>query len=309
MPSSRDFRAWLEVNVPTRLVTPRDVAWFLNRARTGPASGLLEDLPESGPLHGRNLVRHLGSFGVPGTRWGSLSVVTTNKPGSGSLRAWSTESWDLMMKALDRDPVSVVAKVSSLTEFGDSGAGEAISFEVSRVSGTAFTQFAITRSSPSGSTAEFDTELTEWLELFCECLRRLPASQGFIADDNRGEQGCTPLELALRHARLEWAESGLLRQYAWTTFLPLEAVSLVGGIDTLRESGAFWKVVEVEAKGVLAVATQLSSEYDANAVGHVFRALAPALPAGTPRAPSAHTGPFKMVYEDAGAFGGRPLLD
>ena len=161
----------------------------------------------------------------------------------------------------------------------------------------------------SATDQEWDGRLVDWGRFFVDALATLGSTTeyGFVADDQSGDQGPTALEQKLGSWPFRWADSRLLRQYAWMTYLAPSALDMVGGVRTIRETGSFETVLELDCGGVVVVATKVPSQYDSDAVFRVFRALAPALPAGELYAPQAYVPPYKLVYEDAAVYGGKRM--
>jgi len=80
---------------------------------------------------------------------------------------------------------------------------------------------------------------------------------------------------------LRWEEAVLERDligYSWITLCPASAVARLGGVASLRNGGAFWRVDELPGGGTLLQATERADQYDQAAAGRAFGALAPALP-------------------------------
>jgi hypothetical protein len=143
--------------------------------------------------------------------------------------------------------------------------------------------------------------LVEFLAEFCE---RSSASFGNIASDNSA--GLTALETLLgRQPRDALIQSEqVLRGYSWVTLCPGALVARLGGVSELKASGAFIEVRPLSGGGALLRATETFDNYDDEAMRRVFRTLAPVLPAGLPREPSAPSTRRRMrlVYEDAADY-------
>ena len=91
-----------------------------------------------------------------------------------------------------------------------------------------------------------------------------------------------------------------MRGYSWITICPQEIGDRLGGEEALRATGAFCEVSSLRAGGYWLLATPTYLEYDMEAATRVFRALAPALPAGMPMDPSQWSDRdlYKVVLED-----------
>ncbi|MEU7826397.1 hypothetical protein [Catellatospora sp. NPDC049133] len=96
-----------------------------------------------------------------------------------------------------------------------------------------------------------------------------------------------------------------LRGYSWLTILPKELAAVVGGAGALTASGAFSQVRRLRHGGFWLLATDDYRDYDQAAVERVFRALAPALRAGTPTQWPRRSGesPQRQVFRDAAGTG------
>ena len=98
-----------------------------------------------------------------------------------------------------------------------------------------------------------------------------------------------PLEFLLqreRSPRDSMARSRhTVRSYSWVTIISEEIGHRLGGTDALQGSGAFHRVEHLPGGGFLLQATELFEQYQHEQAYRVFRVLAPALPAGVPRAP------------------------
>lgn len=76
----------------------------------------------------------------------------------------------------------------------------------------------------------------------------------------------------------------VLRGYSWVTICPPELAGRLGGVSGMVDSGAFATVKELTHGGLWLQATPDAAAYDQAAVWRVFKALAPMLPTGMPRA-------------------------
>lgn len=73
-----------------------------------------------------------------------------------------------------------------------------------------------------------------------------------------------------------------LRGYAWVTILPEEIGRRLGGLDALRDSGAFVEVEHLAGGGFWCRATDTPEQFDQPAAERVFEVVAPVLPPGQP---------------------------
>lgn len=148
--------------------------------------------------------------------------------------------------------------------------------------------------------AESQRVLTDFVADFAE---RGSATFANIASDNSA--GRTALETFLpRRRTVGMMESPLrARGYSWVTVISAEQVQRLGGMTVLEATGAFVEVRPLRYGGALLRATELFEDYDDEAMGRLFRVLAPVLPPGRPRKLPTYAGlPVpRLVYEDAAA--------
>ncbi|MFF2101776.1 hypothetical protein [Streptomyces sp. NPDC058202] len=110
----------------------------------------------------------------------------------------------------------------------------------------------------------------------------------------------TNLDAALRRRkRTSLRESRqFLRGYAWVTVCPAELTARFGGAANLEKSGAFHRVLPLQAGGVLLQASDTLTGYTDQVMQRVFEALAPVLPPGEPRPDPAYPA-MRFVPRDA----------
>lgn len=291
----RVVRRWLELGVET--LAAHKVASLLAA-------------PE---LPSKSLSRHLGAFGEPGTPWCSLVVHTDTASGGwgGSLRAWTPKNWEnFLSRDLAKFPRGVEVKFSELDEHGDTGAGDYVHLEVHRDEDMTEWTSLMAHREPLPEVEDRDALALLWLDFLTRVATELA---GYVRFGCIGEdlttQPTTPLEQALRHVGGEALAQGRLRGYSWVTILGSAALERVGGVGELQRSGAFHEVTDLGSGTVLVRATPHPSQYDDEAVAKVFRALAPALPAGEPWKDGSGFGPEhqarippdyrKLVWADA----------
>jgi hypothetical protein len=83
----------------------------------------------------------------------------------------------------------------------------------------------------------------------------------------------------VRHSRQ------VVRSYSWVTVIAEEIGQRLGGLERLRDSGAFHRVVHLPGGGFLLQATARFEDYQHEQAYRVFTVLAPALPPGVPDPP------------------------
>jgi hypothetical protein len=97
-----------------------------------------------------------------------------------------------------------------------------------------------------------------------------------------------------------------LRGYSWVTIVAQELLPRLGGIERLRDTGAFTQVRPLAAGGVWLQATDDYRTFDDRALIKVFEAVAPALRPGMPRhLPNTMPGknPQRLAIRDAAELG------
>lgn len=284
------------LNVRLDVVLPEDPAEFQRAARLWLERGVellaphkVASLRAAPELPGKSLTRHLGSFGEPGTPWGSLVVHTDTPSGGigigGSLRAWTQKNWDsFIARDLAKLPRGVEAKFSQLDKGGHPGGGEFVHLRVERETEVDGWTSMMAHRQPLPEVGARDELALVWFEFLTTIAAELNpyVRFGCIGEDLTIDP-TVPLENALRRPPGLPLREGRLRGYSWVTVLGEAALERVGGVAALERSGAFYEVRDLGGGAVVVRATPYPSQYDAEAVEKVFRALAAALPVGEPR--------------------------
>lgn len=154
-------------------------------------------------------------------------------------------------------------------------------------------------SDPEGGDVEFCSKISRVAEQACE---ELNPTFGRIEFDLAEEK--TNLDIGLRRklktSVLEARE--VLRGYSWWTIVPEEMASQIGGAAYFESREAFCRVHELSRGGLVAQVTPTVKEYDDDAMGRNFSAVAPLLPPGRP---SVHVAfpDVRFVIEDAATVG------
>lgn len=93
----------------------------------------------------------------------------------------------------------------------------------------------------------------------------------------------------------------VLRGYDWLTICADELADRLGGVEALRDSGAFTEVEPLRSGGVWLRATERYADYGEEHIEAVWRALSPVLLKGTPSREMADGSeyPFRLVFRDA----------
>ncbi|BCY07077.1 hypothetical protein [Actinoplanes sp. L3-i22] len=130
-------------------------------------------------------------------------------------------------------------------------------------------------------------EQQRWLAAIRQAADRL--NPGFGQVDYWRDKGRTALERWSGRENRDPKQSILrtrerLRGYSWLTIVAQEVGDRLGGRPALLATGAFEQVEPLTEGGFWLLATKDFRDYEMTAAERVFRALAPALPPGTPRA-------------------------
>ncbi|WP_203698940.1 hypothetical protein [Catellatospora coxensis] len=109
----------------------------------------------------------------------------------------------------------------------------------------------------------------------------------------------TRLDVLLRRDAADSAGEAtrVLRGYEWATLCPSALIGRLGGVDAVRESGAF-AAVRAAGPALLLLATRSPVDYDESAARRVWHTLRPVLPPGRPK-PLPLLSFASMVLEDA----------
>jgi hypothetical protein len=151
-------------------------------------------------------------------------------------------------------------------------------------------------------------EQQRWLEALFSFADGLNPGYGHIAYWHDGatalERGFDPRQYPRQWRYPEFTVDDCrryLRGYSWLTIVPQELAQRLGGVDGLRETGAFWQVRPLSRGGVWLLATADYRDFTGEALARVFHALAPVLRPGTPRQVPQMPGdpPHRIVLQDA----------
>lgn len=303
-PASLKSKLTIQFDVPT----PEDPEVFAELVRRwmGQCADLLArdalDVIEAAPEQPvRSLSRLRGSFGEPGTPWGSIVFAPADRRRQGALYAWSPKAWQRILGRAAERPERLELKLSQLDDIGQPGGGDHYyHFSVERKHDSQHWTSLRAYHSRSGPVPDWAPVQERWLGFakdWAESFEDAPGF-GYVADDAiRG----VPLEKAIGLHKIH-LDDGRLRGYSWVTVLGPTAAHTLGGVDGLRDSGAFCEVRALPSGAVLAQATPTPEEYTPDRVRKVFEVLAPVLPAGMPSIPPIHDPQYKLVYEDAAEF-------
>jgi hypothetical protein len=141
----------------------------------------------------------------------------------------------------------------------------------------------LSTSLPYGSAALSDPQRCGHLvDAVAQALNQADPAFGYVEYDQFSET--SNLDVALRRNPNDYLGTSrcLLRGYAWTTICPEELVGRLGGVDSLRATGAFTRVLPLE-RGAVLQSTETVAGFSDDAMNAVFEALGPVLPPGMPK--------------------------
>ncbi|HVK30015.1 MAG TPA: hypothetical protein VM575_16870 [Nocardioides sp.] len=238
----------------------------------------------------KSLSRHLGSFGPPGTAWGSVIIAPYSRPRhrAASLYAFTERSYARFLAKLSAE----IPERAELLFYEIDTVGEPVSFYV-HLDGPhiddgrpGFVRLIAHR--PGRVADDVAHRWATFTESFLASLA-VPVVYGHVANDMAEETARTALEMATDGWPFEASDPLELRGYSWLTALSPGQAARLGGTDALRGS-AFVQITELGSGSVLLKATERLSEYDGAAIERVWEALRPLLPAGEPLPPPALAG-------------------
>jgi hypothetical protein len=278
--------------------------WF-EAAADGLLAGLLQDL-RSGPPQSRRVFGSGASpepWGEPGGLFASLLRFDRLWGEARSKRVWSERAWKQFLDGLADMPVAAEMRIFELDDRGKPSWNTA-TVSAQRVSEDGrwfrlWCEFLCSDPRPETRIAKLTTQ--DMVDLVRVTAAQIPATFGCVTDDG-GAGGETALEDALLALWDEGIQrSGeVLRGYPWVTICAPEFVDRLGGVETLRASGAFHEVSVLSAGSVWLQATERLEDYQGAALRRVFQTVAPVLPPGQPKP---YVGEYRgrMIYEDASA--------
>lgn len=303
-PASLRAKVMIQFDVPT----PDDPEAFAELVRRWMdqcanllAREALDVIEAAPPQPVRSLSRLQGAFGEPGTPWGSIVFAPAERRRQTALYAWSPKAWSKILGRAAERPRRLELKLSQLDDWGQPGGGDHYyHFSVERKHDSQhWTSLRAFHSRSAGDPTVWAAVQEQWLGFAKDWAESFeePPGFGYVADDAIIARG-VPLENALGLNEIQ-LDDGRLRGYSWVTVLGPKAAQRLGGVDNLRESGAFCEVRALPSGAVLAQATPTPQEYTPQRVRKVFEVLAPVLPAGMPTTFPIQDPQYKLVYEDA----------
>jgi hypothetical protein len=277
---------------------------------------------ETGPKLPPEAIRRAMPSGPPGATWGFVSVTRyfpkkVAKSGQQvftvkeSARVWSARNWAWLLEQLADPPHDATLGTARLADASASHPGYP---ENPRIRMTAYRDKRLPewlRLAFSAPEAELNSPERQrsWLSFLREITERLNPAFGIIDYEYDSLYGQTAVESTIKPLSLRPYFEGMpmsrqvLRGYDWLTVCPQELADRLGGVEALRDTGAFHEVARLSGGGVWLLATADYRDYDEAAMDRVFRALAPALPPGTPvlldESRIRQGREYRVVYRDA----------
>lgn len=243
----------------------------------------------------QSVLRNL-SYGAPGSIW--AHYVVTNERGRRKAFAFSMENWNVMLEGMGK-PTQIELELSELNERGYLESPMSVAVNV-RPSYENPDWWFLTALMPGEWLRDQEYE-NSIIELMGECANLGDPSYGHVTFLYSGGQ--SPLENSMRKVAAKAIATGreYLRGYSWLTVLNREFVERLG-MDSLRNSGAFYSIRELAGGGALLQATEHYSEYGYEVAERIFRPLAPVLPPGEPIFRETADPPRYLAYEDAAKY-------
>ncbi|MGY0020392.1 hypothetical protein ACVHNB_15560 [Streptomyces sp. YJ-C3] len=297
------LRAEIDLPCPTTGAAYRELAerWF-TAAIEALAGPLGATFASDADFSGRAVALSRGEA-APGELWATLVLLEPTRRRKRPYEVhWSPKNWRAFLRDLEDMPGQATVALSTVGPDGHPDQ-PSLYVDVDRDRDTPEVVSLVA----SRSTEEFtdpgtrDETQHRWIAFFRTQLHRhTDILYGSIADDAESVTGRTALEreigLLLEDTFPELDTA--LRGYAWWTVCSPGAAARLGGIEALRDSGAFHEAELLPGGGASLRATANLWEYDEERVRAVFRAVAPALPEGKPsRSISSDT--HRLVCEDA----------
>ncbi|MDG6107203.1 hypothetical protein Daura_32735 [Dactylosporangium aurantiacum] len=194
---------------------------------------------------------------------------------------YSQEAWEQVLLELGRVPVLSSVECAANASDGDSMGGAWLNLAVKRVDSGGGSWLVL---SANGS---YDMLAPQQQRAALLELLRAAAEQ---SDPVHGEfvWGTGTGQSVYEKAMSSWPWETLpnarraLRGYGWVTILAEEIGGRLGGVDALRDSGAFVEVERLVSGGYWCRATDSLETYDQAAAERVFDVVAAVLPPGQP---------------------------
>lgn len=255
-----------------------------------------------------------GPFGVPGEPFGIVDVCRWSKQTQTSKSAernYSRLGMDWFRQELQDLPTKASLWFGNLDELGHRSGGVLSLTALSRRPNGWLRLHAHPSEDKLLEAPDCLATQQAWLDLVRDFADRFDAAFGHIAyyygnGETELEESFYREPQTMREARFTILNArATLRGYSWVTIVPRELMAKVGGVEGLTSSRAFHRVEPLPGGGALLVATADYRDYQGDAVGLVFRALAPILPHGMPMPWPPYIPdkpPERIVFEDAGAI-------
>ncbi|MFE9094892.1 hypothetical protein [Streptomyces sp. NPDC007264] len=280
-------------------------AWF-TAALTELAGALGEEFGYDLDLSARASTITGGSstYGPPGSFWASLLV--TRASGHQVETHWSPKNWRTFLRDMEKMPPEAKVQLAVVGPDGFPGEPWLDVSVVRERDAPDWIALVADRTTEEfgdpGTRAEAQSRWTAFLR--SQAHAHETVLFGEVADDAELATGRTALEAALGLFQDDTFTEldSMLRGYGWITICSPGVVEVLGGIDRLRNTGAFFAVEPLARGGALLRATEHIWEYGPASVDAVFRALAPALPPGE-ASPAISSDIVRLAFEDASQVG------
>ena len=220
------------------------------------------------------LARRREPFGEPGSPWAHVRI---EKLRSTALLPLSPRSLDKAMGAYaDPQVRSTSIHLLILDDRGYPGLPRLMIGWETLLGGEDLVTFFVELRDVPGVASTYRADLDAWLGVTRRYAESLAPLWGAVALDSEGTR--TAFEVAAGRGSRDVLTSGLARGMSWITVLDNSRVALVGGVQHLRETGAFAHVHETADGGVWLQATERPADYGPPEWLKVHRALREALP-------------------------------
>lgn len=246
------------------------------------------------------------SCGEPGTPWGRLYVTrVVHGKERNTTRAVGSKEWErfLSEKTVVDDAKLVVDYLNHKGYYGRGGPYIVVEMKAQHSGDSGLTGggWVFLESRVLEETfheADADGAVVAFLREFAEEHAPVFAEVSYASEHETAFEN----QFFLDYRETVSTSREVLRGYSWITVLSQEIGDKLGGVEALTNSGAFYEVAQLRNGGYWLRATESYGQYQMPEVDKVFRALAPALPAGKP-GPLDPTEPRRMIVrEDAADY-------
>lgn len=302
--SSHVFNVLVDARMPDDGRVGEVARWWFDRVPRVVVPGLWGRVQESLPL--RRPAEWDDPHGPPHGVWADAVAIpragTTNPAKYG---VYSPETLEVVLDCVPTRPVTTHLEIKELDEWGVPYEDDEFFFVACNavedmpecVQFMIWSWLSVEEADPSRPGVS-----QRWARVVRELADMVDVSYGQIGVDPvfHGE---APLDGLLRRRGMIKSvrvAREVLRGYSWVTICPPELAERLGGVSAMVDTGAFATVEELTHGGLWLQATPDAADYDQAAVWRVFKALAPVLPTGMPRAdPAAPDDRPHIAWDDA----------